>query len=156
MSGYQGRNYSITGNTSLAASATLPALTVIGTTAVRTMVYDYILGSSGSPADAAARLTWQRCTTAGTAGSSITPQAIDPGNPAAVTTSGLATFSVGPTLTASALLAEVGINQRATFRWIAAPGGELMIPATSANGLALMPIAVSAAFTLEATVYIAE
>lgn len=153
---YQGRNYAIASSSTLAASTTLPLVTVIGTAAVRSMIYDYTFGSSGSPADAAVAYVFQRCTTTGTAGSSITPQALDPGDPVAVTTSGLATFSVGPTLTANALLAEFGVNQRATYRWIAAPGSELKIPATANNGIAVLPTAVSAAFTAQFTILVAE
>lgn len=153
---YQGRNYAIAASSSLAQSATLPLVTVIGTTAVRTMVYEFCFGSSGTPADNAVEFKVQRCTSAGTPGSSITPVALDPGDPAAVTTSGLATFGAGPTLTASAFVYQFGLNQRATFRWIAAPGSELKIPATSANGIAFVPTAVSSAFTSEFTVLVAE
>jgi hypothetical protein len=34
----------------------------------------------------------------------------------------------------------VAINQRASYRWVAAPGSELVWPATSSNGLALRAI----------------
>lgn len=153
---YQGRNYAICNSSSLAQSSTLPLVTLIGTAAVRAGLYEYVFGSSGSPADNAVQYSFQRCTTAGTAGSSITPQALDPGDPAAVSTSGLATFSGGPTLTANAFLAQFGLNQRATYRWIAAPGAELKIPATANNGIAVLPIAVSAAFTSQFTLYFFE
>lgn len=132
------RSYSINGSATTNASATLPLLTVISTAAVRTKIYDVVVGSDATPADNAAKFQFQRCTSAGTAGSSITPQAIDPGDPAAVTTSGLAVFSVGPTLTASAFLLQFAVNQRATFRWVAAPGKEMVCPATASNGIALM------------------
>lgn len=154
MSGYAGRDYAITGSSSLAASATLPLVTIMGTAAVRTCVYDYMFGSSGTPADAASSMLIQRCSTAGTPGSSPTPAPLDTGDPASVTTSGLATFTVGPTL--GTTLGRFGFNQRATYRWIAAPGGELRIPATAANGLAFVPVAVSTAFTTEFTIYFAE
>lgn len=153
---YQGRNYAVANSSSLVQSSTLPLVTIIGTSAVRSMIYEYIFGSSGSPADNAVQYSFQRCTTAGTAGSSLTPVALDPGDPAAVSTSGLATFSGGPTLTANLFLAQFGLNQRATFRWIAAPGAELKIPATANNGIAVMPIAVSAGFVSQFTLYIAE
>lgn len=153
---YQGRNYAIATTATLAQSSTLPLLTVIGTAAVRSMVYEIQFGSSGTPADNAASFAVQRCTTTGTAGSSYTPVALDPGDPAAVTTCGLATFSVGPTLTSNSFLYNFGINQRTTFRWIAAPGSELKIPATANNGLAFMPINVSTAWTPQFTVLIAE
>lgn len=153
---YQGRDYSIAFSSSLAQSATLPLVTLIGAATVRPGIYEYVFGSSGSPADNAAQYTFQRCTTAGTAGSSFTPVPLDPADPASTSSSGLATFSAGPTLTAAALLAQFGLNQRATYRWIAAPGAELKIPATANNGIAVMPVAVSAAFTAQATLYFFE
>lgn len=151
-----GRNYSVSGTSTLAASATLPLVTLISTAAVRPRLYDFTLGSSGAPANQAVRYAIQRCTTAGTPGSSITPQALDPADPVAVVTSGLATFSVGPTLTANAFLFDLGLNQQGTYRWLAAQGGELVMPATAANGLALMPLAVSSAFAAEFVMHFSE
>lgn len=153
---YQGRDYAIATTAALAQSATLPLLTLIGTAAVRAMIYEFEFGSSGTPADSAASIALQRCTTAGTAGSSFTPVPLDPADPASVSTCGLATFSGGPTLTANAFLYNFGINQRATFRWIAAPGSELKIPATAANGIAFMPLNVSTTWTPQFTVLFAE
>lgn len=141
-----GRRYSIAGNATNTQSATLPTITVISTTAVRPKIYDIICGSDATPADHAVKYAVQRCTSAGTQGSGITPQALDPGDPAAVTTSGLAVFSVGPTLTASAFLLQWPQNQRATFRWVAAPNSEIILPATAANGVAFMPLVVDSAF----------
>ena len=132
------RSYSLDTTGTVAASATLPFLTLIGTAAVRPKLFDIIVGSSATPADNACKFQIQRCTTAGTPGSSLTPTPEDPGDPACVSTSGLLTFSVGPTLTAGAMLLQWSQNQRATFRWVAAPGKELDIPATASNGLALM------------------
>lgn len=153
---YQGRNYAVATTATLAQSSTLPLLTVIGTAAVRSMIYEFTFGSSGAPADAAASFTLQRSTTAGTPGSTFTLISLDPGDPAAVTTCGLATYSGGPTLTSNSFLYNFGINQRATFRWIAAPGSELKIPATANNGIAFVPINVSAAWAPQFTVLIAE
>jgi len=63
-----------------------------------------MFGSGAGPAANPARYLVQRCTSTGTPGSAITPQALDPGDPVALATSGLAAFSVGPTLTANAYL----------------------------------------------------
>ncbi len=139
------RSYGLVGNYALVASATLPVMNLIGTAVVRTKVYDVIMGSD-AVADNAAKFVFQRCTTAGTPAGNFTAVAIDPGDPAAVTTCGYALFSVGPTLTASAYLLQWGQNQRATFRWVAAPSKELVIPATAANGLSLMSTVVTAGY----------
>lgn len=154
------RKYGITGNCSSASSSTLPIANIVGTTAVRTMLYDMTIGSDATPADQAAKYSWQRSTTVGTwagaGGAAITPQALDPGDPAAVTTSNQGICSVGPTLTASAFLLQVALNQRATYRWVAAPGSEIKIPATASNGIALMPLVATATYNLAWTFLIEE
>lgn len=142
------RSYAITGNATNTQSTTLPLVTLISATTVRPKVYDVLMGSDATPADNAAKYAFQRCTTAGTPGSSITPQALDPGDPAALATSGLAVFGGGPTLTANAFLLQWAQNQRATFRWVAAPSKELILPATAANGIALMPLVVTSAVNM--------
>lgn len=140
------RSYSVAGNCLNTASATLPLGNLVGSTTIRPRLYDVMLGSDATPADNAAKYAFQRSTTVGTwggaGGAAITPQAIDPGDPAAVATANQGVCSVGPTLTASAFLLQWAQNQRATFRWVAAPGKELVIPATANNGLALMSLVV--------------
>ena len=148
--------YAIVGNATNTQSTTLPLVSVIGATTKRVKIYDVDMGSDATPADNAAKYAFQRCTTAGTAGSSITPQALDPADGAAVATSGLATFSVGPTLTASAFGLQWAQNQRATFRWVAAPNSELVIPATANNGFCLMPLVVTSAVNMAFTILIEE
>ena len=140
------RDYSVNGNGTNTQSATLPLVTLISTANIRPRIYDLMFGSGASPADNAARYIVQRCTTAGTPGSSITPQALDPGDPVALATSGLAVFSVGPTLTANAILLQFAVNMRATFRWAPKEGKELVLPATASNGVAILPAQVSLAW----------
>ena len=154
---YQGRNYALaTVVPTLAQSATLPICNIIGTAAVRSMIYEFTFGSYGTAADNAAEIQIQRGTTVGTPASAPTLYQLDPNDPAPVTTSGIATFTGGPTLTANAFLYSFGLNQRATFRWIAAPGSELKIPATASNGLNFMCQAVTTGWTPAFTVLVAE
>ena len=94
-------------------------------------------------------------TTAGTS-TSFTPVALDPGDPAATSTAAYTYTSTGPTLTSNAYLLEIGMNQRQFVRWIAAPGGELVIPATASNGIALLAASVSATWTAQVTIHFAE
>lgn len=150
------RRYAIAGNATNTQSATLPLVTVIGAATIRPKVYDITFGSDATPADNAGKFAFQRCTTTGTVGSSITPQALDPGDPAALCSSGLAVFSVGPTLTASAFVLQWAQNQRATFRWVAAPNGELVIPATASNGLALMALVTTTAVNYAFVIHVEE
>lgn len=119
------------------ASATLSVgnVTADATRPRRGKVYDLILSQAeATPADGNTLFQVQRCTSAGTA-SAVTPQSLDPAD-AATEMDAAENHTVDPTLTASAILLSVGLNQRATFRWVAAPGGELVFPATASNGLA--------------------
>jgi hypothetical protein len=109
----------------------------------RAKVLDWKFGSSQSPADNEFVHIIQRCTTAGT-GAAKTPNATDPADTLASTIVANDTITVDPTLTAGAFLANIALNQRASFRWVAAPYDEFIIPATASNGFAF---AISAATT---------
>jgi hypothetical protein len=100
----------------------------------RAKVYDWTIGCGASPADNAFTHIAQRCTTAGT-GAAKTPNALDAADTLATTIVAKDTITADPTLTASAFLLWKALNQRATFRWVAAPYGELIIPATASNGI---------------------
>lgn len=110
--------------------------------------YDLIFGSEASPADNAFLYTVQRVTALGTS-TAVTPQALDPGDAATEADAG-ENHTVNATATANAILLAIGLNQRATFRWVAAPGGELVYPATASNGLAVYtPTSSAVAVTTE-------
>lgn len=139
---------------SMALVAGKATLSVIAAATVRPKIYDIVLSSSSTPNDYSADFQIQRFTADGTA-TAVTPQAIDPADPAAVATS-KHTYTIDPTLTAGALLLRIAHNQRATVRWVAAPGGELVVPATAGNGAALQCNAVSTQFTEITTIYFDE
>ena len=61
-----------------------------------------------------------------------------------------------PTLTAGAFLLQWAQNLRATFRWVAAPGKELVAPATASNGLTLMNTVMTGAFNVSFTLEFEE
>lgn len=115
--------------------------------------YDLMFGSEASPADNPFLWQVQRCTTAGTS-TGVTPTAIDPGDAATESDAG-ENHTIDPTLTAGAILLSIPLNQRATFRWVAAPGGELVYPATASNGLAVRT-PTSSAVAVTATVHNSE
>lgn len=133
-----GRRYSIDGQDTNTAATTI--LELRSTTAIRPAIYDLISGSDATPADNAAEYNLQRTTTAGTS-TAVTPQALDSGDPAATATAGEA-HSAEPTFTANAILLNYMHNQRATFRWVAAPDGEIVLPA-AANGAAVLSVTVA-------------
>jgi len=101
-------------------------------TSVRPRIYDIIFGQGGTPADNVVRWEVPRQTTSAT-GTAAVENALDPGAPAA---DALAEEEItsGPTVTADSQVLDFDLNQRATFRWVAAPGGEIVLPATAANG----------------------
>lgn len=98
----------------------------------RIKVYDLLFGTTGTPADN--YVTWDvsRMTAAGT-GTSTTPTILDPADSAALTVA-TSNYTVEPTVTAASSLLNVGVNQRASYRWVAAPGSELVAPATNLAG----------------------
>lgn len=142
-------------NVTNTTSTTVPMWWLTGGTVSRLTVYDIISGSDATPADNYAEFALRRATTLGTVSTSFTPTALDPANPAAAATFSL-TASAQPTITASSDVLNIAHNQRATFRWVAAPGGELIVPATSANGFALMAVASNATGTYGWTVHWVE
>lgn len=126
-------------NMTRTASATLSvgSLTAAASNPRRYKLFDWVFGSAeAAPADGNSLWQIQRCTTAGTAGANPTPQSLDPGDTVAATTVCGQAHTTDPTLTANAILASIGLNQRATFRWVPAPGKELIAPATASNGMA--------------------
>lgn len=100
----------------------------------RAKIYDLDFGCSATPADTAFIWILQRCTTAGT-GTGLTPNSLDPADTLASTIVCKDTTTVDPTLTAAAFLGGVALNQRASWRWVSAPYGELVVPATASNGI---------------------
>jgi hypothetical protein len=140
------RRYSTYGH----QAVTSPTDSVLGVTSaatIRPAIYDLILGSLATPADNAIQVLAQRYTAAGT-GDSVTPVALDSGDPASLAASSV-NHTVEPTYTANAILLDIPLNQRSTQRWVASPGGELKMPATAANGIGIQP--VHASFTGEFT-----
>lgn len=130
-----GARYAETGAENAVTSSYTTVLHITGGTGLRVRVYDWTIGCSGTPADNAIFWVVQRYTVAPTS-TSVTPTALDPADAAAEGAAGENASGEG-TYTAATELFEQGINQRATYRWVAAPGGELIVPATSANGIGI-------------------
>lgn len=116
------------------------------TPAGRAGLYEIILGCGAAPADIGGRFNLSRITALGTEGSGFTPTELDLAGPAAEYDYGVA-HSAEPTYTASSALLQISMNQRATFRWVAAPGGHLVVPAVQNNGFGLRSIAMSSGVT---------
>lgn len=131
------------------AYKTLISLTAETTTlgVGRGFAYDVLFGTAGTPADNSYVFDISRQTAAGTATAAV-PVALDPADVAGRLTADL-NYTAEGTITAASSVLNVAINQRASYRWVAAPGSEIVIPATDENGIALR--AKSAAGTAIAT-----
>ena len=150
------RRYACTGASVGAASPGKTALNVFQTSnTVRGRLYDVIFGSSATPADNA--ITWRvsRSTAVGTEGTGVVPAPLDVGDPASLF-DGAQAHSAEPTYTAATELLEIPQNQRATFRWVAAPEGEFVTPATASNGIGIAAIHASFVGATEATFHWVE
>lgn len=108
----------------------------------RGKLYDILVGTNGTPADNAMMWSVIRATTGSTlAGAGIASSAnlqLDQADstPASYVNTNSSTQTVY-TLVASNMPWHVGVNQRASYRWVAAPGSEIVWPATSSSGLVL-------------------
>ena len=122
----------------------------------RGAIYEVVVGSVATPADQAADFLLNRTTAVGTEGSGLVPNNLDPAGPAGAYDSGLGVFSVEPTYTAAKQLLAFQLNQRATFRWIAAPGCELIMAATQNNGAGLKTVTSSSTQAYGATIFFQE
>lgn len=117
------------------------------TQARRGQIYDVMIGTDGTPADNVVVYDISRQTAAGTI-TSVTAVSLNPAD-AAFLGLAAANATIEGTITATSSVFNVGVNQRASYRWVAAPGSEFVYPATTANGFALR--AKSPAYTSTAT-----
>ncbi len=155
-------NYAISnGSSGQATTTTYRTLLMVwassGTQALRRgKVYDLLIGTNGTPADNYMQWDVSRTTTTPTTG---TATAINPLDTSDASAAALAQINLGTTeatITSSSSLLNVGINQRASYRWVAAPGSELVFPATAANGLAVRTLSGGYTGTATAAVMMQE
>lgn len=111
--------------------------------------YDILVGTNGTPADNymefdVVRATYATSTALTTGGavfiSSLSSTYALDGADAAAVASVTVNSSVETYLTSPTEMWYVGVNQRASYRWVAAPGSEIVYPANSSaaiNGMAL-------------------
>jgi hypothetical protein len=142
--------YAIVGTQQNVSGSYKTVLAVAATTGNlrRGKIYDVLIGTNGTPADNYLQWDISRVTALGAGGTAVTPVALDPADVAALGTA-QNNFTSEPTVTANSSLFNVGVNQRASYRWVAAPGSELLFPATANNGLALRTL--SGGYTGSAT-----
>lgn len=158
------RSYAICGDNISNEVASTPSIgQLVSVATVRPKIYEWCVGSRASPSDNAATYGFKRFTTAGTV-TAFSPTPLDPADPPAlcIGTGGASSTNTGvnttvePTYTANTTLAEMSVNLRTQYRWVANPGKELVAPATAASGLGLFVFGVVSAYNVEFTIYFEE
>lgn len=120
------------------------------------MLYDLIVGSPATPADQAAdfairHVTAENMTPGGTA---VTPQNLNFEGQAALS-NGVEAPTGEPTMDAPEYV-RFSLNQRATFRWVASPNGELFGANATDDGWAMFVVASTAAYNVTVTLHYDE
>ena len=117
----------------------------------RFKLYELICGSEATPADNA--FLWQvnRVTAiGGSTGSAVTPVPLDYSDTIASTLVCAENLTVNPTQVPVVLT--IPLNQRATFRWLAAPGSELVSSNAVDNGYSVNTPTAGGLVAVSATV----
>lgn len=140
MGNYAVTNGSTTSGGTQQATASTYVGAVIGLTGAtaaprRIKVYDILIGTNGTPADNFIEWDVSRVTTGSTT-TVVTPQPLDVADATSLTIATVNSSTFG-TITGVSNVFYVGVNQRASYRWVAAPGSELVGPATSSAGFQL-------------------
>ena len=101
------------------------------TTLRRVWLYDCMFGADGTPADNVLTYALGRQSTVGTGTAAAAAPLDVPDAVALITETVNHTAEPTPGVT----LLDIPVNQRASYRWVAAPGGELVVPATDVTGI---------------------
>lgn len=166
------------GNVQQAAASTYKSLVVVGNSSASTAtnfggmyrrgkLYDLIIGTAGTPADNYYEFDVVSITLgttpAGITGSLVSSISstftLDPADFACVSAIQInSTAEVG--ITALTEKWYLGINQRASYRWVCAPGSEILYPANSSatgtNGLAFRGRSAASTVSMTGTVMVSE
>jgi hypothetical protein len=116
-----------------------------------------MFGSEATPADAAILWSVRRSTAAGTS-TAVVVGYLDPGDSASESDAG-ENHTIEPTYSSTDgfTMLSVALNQRATFRWVAAPGMEIVVPQTASNGIGIETDTISTGTpVISATVHCLE
>jgi hypothetical protein len=137
------QNLTSTYKTILSATAATATLTSAS-------IEEVAFGPGGAPnsTDCTIEYDLSAQTAAGTA-TSVTANALDPTRRSSGTVCNV-NYTAEPTITANSSRIFIGLNQRATYRWVATPGSEIIIPATNNNGYALRSRSATYASTIDA------
>ena len=121
----------------------------------RFKLYELICGSEATPADNA--FLWQVnrvSTIAAGAGAAANVVPLDFSD--TVTSSLVVAQAITTNPTQAAIVLTIPLNQRATFRWVAAPGSELVSSNAVSNGYSLMTPTAGGLVAVSATILVDE
>lgn len=129
----------------------------------RGKIYDILVGTNGTPVDAFMQFDMSRmsaiASTAvaviGALSSVSSGIALDPAD-GVIQAFTCVNSSVETALVYTNSLWNVGVNSRASYRWVAAPGSEFVYPATSSAGLGLRSLSGSYTGTVTGSVLFQE
>jgi len=121
----------------------------------RGKVGNIIISSGATPDDQANNFEVMRTTGVGTEAGGQTPVPLDPDTKPSAFDAGYGP-SVEPTETAGSEMLALSLNQRASISWLANPGSELIMPATTNNGISIVRRSGTAAYVLDCTVIFEE
>jgi hypothetical protein len=125
----------------------------------RGKVFEFDFGQTGVPNATDCPVQWDvsRITAIGTR-TALVPSPLD-GADAVTNAQAGVNDTVEPTVAAAGSglsLFNLGINQRAAYRWIAAPGKELVWPATASNGFAIRALSPNYASSVAGSIIFEE
>lgn len=115
-------------------------------------IYEWAIGPGANSADENYSVRAKRQTTAGT-WTAVTPSPLDAKAGASVTTAGIASTGAG---SAGVMLGQWGFHMRGGYRWVAIPGGELVVPLTFSNGIIIEYFFAQGTSVMEAELYFDE
>lgn len=119
-------------NTTAATAGNVNILNPASATMAAAKLYEWSAGPAANSADNTYTVKAIRQSTVGTFTNAITPAPIDAKAGAAVTLANN-TQTVAPTLGTE--LGRWGFHMRGGYRWVAIPGGELVVPLVFSNGI---------------------
>ena len=122
-------------------------------TMVKAAIYEWSMGPGAAAEDSNYTVSMVRVTGVGTY-TSVTPSPTESGAPASVSLAGRAQTSGSNTK--GVTLASWGFNQRGGYRWVAVPGGELIVPATFSAGILLLYAVVAGTAVNYANIWFTE
>jgi len=120
-------------NTTAATTQNVIVYNPASATMAAAKIYEFSVGPHANSADNDYTIRAIRTSSTGTFTNSITPSPLDAKAGAAVT---LCKNTSSAAATTGVELGRWGFHMRGGYRWVAIPGGELVIPLTFSNGIA--------------------